>query len=69
MAPFGGAEAEIVGLLRRGEAGHALLSEVSAGTAAAVIALTLYAPRADLRKLFTLARSVVADLPGWSRSR
>ncbi len=31
--------------------------------------LTLYAPRPELRKLFTVARSALADLPGWAARR
>jgi hypothetical protein len=68
-SPFADEEPEIVALLRTGEAGHALRAEVSTAEASVVLALTLYAPRADLRKLFTLSRSVLAVLPGWSRTR
>jgi hypothetical protein len=68
-APFEAGEAAILGLLRDRGAGHALLAEVIVGQASARIVLTLYAPRPDLRKLFTVARSALADLPGWAAMR
>jgi hypothetical protein len=68
-APFEAGEATILGMLRDRGVGHALLSEVLVGPANVRIVLTLYAPRPDLRTLFTLARSELADLPGWSAMR
>ncbi len=68
-APFAGNEAEIVKLLRMTSVGHVLRTEVTGGAVSVAIVLTLYAPRPDLRKLFTLARRVLADLPGWVRTR
>jgi hypothetical protein len=64
LAPFAGSEGDIVELLRLGKVGHALYAEVGGGGASVVFALALYAPRPELRKLFTLARRVLADLPG-----
>jgi len=68
-APFAGDEDCILMLLRERGVGHALLTEVLPGVASARIVLTLYATRPDLRKLLTLARSSLADLPGWTAMR
>jgi hypothetical protein len=68
-APFDGGESAILELLRERGVGHALLAELSTGPASAKVVLTLYASRPDLRKLLTLARSALADLPGWMAMR
>jgi hypothetical protein len=68
-APFEGDENAILELLRDRGVGHALLTEVVPGPVSATIVLTLYASRPDLRKLLTLARSALADLPGWTAMR
>jgi hypothetical protein len=68
-AAFAGDEASILALLREHGVGHALRTEVLPGVASSKILLTLYAPRPDLRKLLTLAKSVLAELPGWILTR
>jgi hypothetical protein len=68
-APFSGDESAIVRLLHDRGVCHALLTEVVAGAASARIVLTLYAARPELRKFLTLARSSLADLPGWAPAR
>jgi hypothetical protein len=68
-APFDGGEGAILELLRERGVGHALLAELFTGPASAKVVLTLYASRPDLRKLLTLARSALADLPGWAAMR
>ncbi len=67
--PFRGTEAEILGILRSGRTAHALRTEVRPRLAGLTIVLTVYTRRPELRRLFTLARRVLADLPGWSRTR
>jgi hypothetical protein len=68
-AVFAGDEASILALLRQREVGLVLRMEVVPGVASSRIVLTLYAPRPDLRKLFTLARRVLAEIPGWILTR
>lgn len=68
-APFEAGEAAILGMLRDRGVGHALLAEVLVGPANVRIVLTLYAPLPDLKKLFTLARRALAELPGWAAMR
>jgi hypothetical protein len=64
-AVFAGDEVSMLALLRKHEVGHVLRMEVVPGVASSRILLTLYASRPDLRKLFTLARSVLAEVSGW----
>ena len=66
---FTGDEDAILSLLRDRGVGQALLTEVIAGATSARIVLTLYAARPELRKFLTLARSSLADLPGWAPTR
>jgi hypothetical protein len=68
-APFDGGEGAILELLRERGVRHALLAELFTGPVSARVVLTLYASRPDLRKLLTLARSVLADVPGWAAIR
>jgi hypothetical protein len=68
-APFEAEEGTVLRMLRERGVGHALRVEVLAAPAGTRIVLTLYAPRAELRKLFTVARSALADLPGWAAMR
>jgi hypothetical protein len=68
-APFAADDGVIVNLLQEHGVGHALLAELLPGQVSAAIVLTLYASRPELRRLLKLARSVLADLPGWSAMR
>jgi hypothetical protein len=68
-APFEGGEGAILELLRERGVGHALLTELFTGPVSAKVVLTVYASRPDVRKLLAMARSVLADLPGWAAIR
>jgi hypothetical protein len=69
FAPFRADDAAVVPLIVAGAAGHALLAEVAEDAVSVTLRLTLYSRRADLRKLFTLARSALGELPGWTARR
>ena len=67
--PFAGSDADLAELVRLGKVGHALRAETVGRGVSARLLLTLYGPRRELRKLLTLARRVLVELPGWTRSR
>lgn len=67
--PLKATEGAILALLRGERVAHALLTEVVPGPVSTLIALSLYAPRPVLRALFTMARSALGDLSGWSAAR
>jgi hypothetical protein len=68
-SPFSGDQATVSALVGSEKAEQALRADIVGNGIALTITLTLYARRAALTKLFTLARSVLADLPGWTATR
>jgi hypothetical protein len=68
-APFSGDHATVSALVGSGAAEQALRADLAGNGVALTFTLTLHARRAALRKLFTLARTVLADLPGWTATR